>query len=337
MSPAAPDCSTATETGIIPATSTTVVQEMARYACFMVRTRLEHHRAGGEHRRHRRSHDTRGEHDDHRQEDHQGAARPGPHRHRLATNGGGLIDDEDLTTGLETPLQPIPGPLQQHRVPHRQTGGLEAEVLALALDGQDDEVSAAGRPSRGRRALRRSPTAVGSPPRRHRPRGRSGGDSPLNAQGAAGQPVSGGEVVDLLRRAAHGEDRPARHRGGQVDAPDPPGHVDDAQIGVIRAGQVDRQPGQPAATPDPARDVPATHPVRTGESASGRARRGREGSSPAPDRAGDAARTRGRSPPPRSRPAPHQTEVEITETRLAGLDCSVGHEDVDRRAGQRQE
>ena len=40
MSSAAPDCWTATDTGIIPATSTTVVHEIDRYASFIESTRV---------------------------------------------------------------------------------------------------------------------------------------------------------------------------------------------------------------------------------------------------------------------------------------------------------
>ena len=124
---------------IIPPTSTTVVHEMPRWACSTVSTRStiiaqaasSPATAAGT-APVASSTTIAGQHGERR-------LRPRAHRHRLAAHELGRVDDQHLRV-LELLVERGPGAPQQQRVAPGQHG--LADVLALALHGQDHEVAA---------------------------------------------------------------------------------------------------------------------------------------------------------------------------------------------------
>ena len=64
-----------------------------------------------------------------------------PERHGLRRTSVRCVDDEHVGV-VEVLIERRPGALQQQDVADRERGLAGARVLALALDGEDDEVAA---------------------------------------------------------------------------------------------------------------------------------------------------------------------------------------------------
>ncbi len=261
---------------------------------------------------------------------------PRTHRQRLSADEVGRVDDEDLGRG-EVAVERGPGPLQEQDVAggERRGGG---EVLALPLDGEDDEVAAR------RDHAREEPLAD---------QRRARGDHHLGEARGAVEEV----VLDLARVALSSRSRRPRSEASAAIASPSPRTTSDVvglqgprrapcpslsrtvtRVTSSRCGELERRPrradqrraggdaelveaGVEAELLDEGAGVGAEvgrqHPalaVRAGA-------RGRE------DGQGDAADDEGHADP---------GELEVVEALAPGLERGLEHEDVHRRAGQRQ-
>ena len=219
-SSAAPLTCIAVETGIMPATSTTVVHEIAWYTCGIVSTpsrtiapAASRPAAAAGTSPVASSTTIASGHDDR-------LAGLRPERHGLTPHERRLVDGEDVAIDVDLAVERRPLALHEERVADGERSRRRPEVLAAALHGEDHQVAAVGDHPREDHARRRARSGAGSRPRRRRSAGRAATASagPRSPDGRS--PAAAANAATSVGLAAHDHDvagraaTPGRHSSG---------------------------------------------------------------------------------------------------------------------------